>query len=340
MKVKIKHNSREKIKIAAGISQNLQATQPDIIKEFPIFNFQGGDFYMQGGNSNEDKTIETGFDLTSLLNEFETGTWIKFFLMLTENDPEATGTGEIISFSILDYTDEVAKEITCEQANVSIKQHDTTLLSLNYLMNFDDISIASDNIPPGETGELYTYQLGINGGTPPYSWTFNKTYREYIKEVNFPLNTGQQVYPDHEDTGYVSLETGFLFPFYGKEYNQINVYTDGFITLGDRIYHWPYLININDNAKYSCLIAPLMTDMVINNNGNDGLWFHEYQGEATIWWKGTANSNFFDSDVSCALKINASGNIQFFMIILICRNQHHTFQDSQLVMAISTSFQS
>ena len=48
MKITLKHTSREKIKVTAGLSTDLSATTPSIIMEFPAFNYEGGDHYMQG----------------------------------------------------------------------------------------------------------------------------------------------------------------------------------------------------------------------------------------------------------------------------------------------------
>jgi hypothetical protein len=45
MKVTLKHTSRDKIKVTAGLSLDLQATNPSIEMDFPIFDFQGDLFY-------------------------------------------------------------------------------------------------------------------------------------------------------------------------------------------------------------------------------------------------------------------------------------------------------
>ena len=68
LKANINHTSRNKLKIMAGISSDSEATEPELLHEFPLFNYQGGDFYMQGGYSEEDKTIEIGLDITPLLS--------------------------------------------------------------------------------------------------------------------------------------------------------------------------------------------------------------------------------------------------------------------------------
>ena len=130
MKVTLEHNSREKIKISAGVSTDLNATEPEFIKEFPLFDYQGGDYYMQGGNSLEaNKTIEFGLEITPLLSYIEDGAEAKFFLQVNESDASSVGTGQVISFSVVDYSDG-EDETVSEQTNIAINDNSVTYLSL------------------------------------------------------------------------------------------------------------------------------------------------------------------------------------------------------------------
>ena len=57
-KVTLTHDSRNKIKVVAGVAADTNSALPQHLLEFPIFNYQGGDFYMQGDNSsNANKTL-------------------------------------------------------------------------------------------------------------------------------------------------------------------------------------------------------------------------------------------------------------------------------------------
>ncbi|MEI6143914.1 MAG: hypothetical protein WCP85_31855, partial [Mariniphaga sp.] len=68
-KIVLKHTSRNKIKVTMGVSTDLSATVPSFVQEYPVFKFQGGDYYMQGGTTEADKTIDFGLDLTALINQ-------------------------------------------------------------------------------------------------------------------------------------------------------------------------------------------------------------------------------------------------------------------------------
>ena len=97
MKVTLKHDSRNKLKVTAGLATDPSAPFPSVVQEFPIFNYQGGNNYMQGGTTEADKTIEFGLDLTPLLSQLYAGQQGKFFLKVQEADPGNSYTGEIVS---------------------------------------------------------------------------------------------------------------------------------------------------------------------------------------------------------------------------------------------------
>ena len=80
LKLEIEHNSRDKIKISAGVNQDTSSMGPSQIIEFPAFVYQGGDHYMQGNDTlEEEKTIEIGLDISPLLSGLSSGEAAKFF---------------------------------------------------------------------------------------------------------------------------------------------------------------------------------------------------------------------------------------------------------------------
>ncbi len=126
LKATVKHTSRNKIKIMAGVSSDPDAEAPEYSKSFPMFNYQGGDFYMQGGYSNADKTIEIGLDITDLLTYVQPGEESRFFFQVVEQDPYNAGDGEVIGFSVIDHTGGTGVEVISDLANMPIAANDTT----------------------------------------------------------------------------------------------------------------------------------------------------------------------------------------------------------------------
>ena len=129
-KVTIKHNKRSQIRLRAGINPDLNANAPSKTIDFNVFNFQGGENYMQGGTTEADKTLELGLDITPLLNDIEPNIPYLFFLEVTESDPNGTGSGQIVSFSLIDYTNGGEEEISHPSQNTPIANNSTTYLTV------------------------------------------------------------------------------------------------------------------------------------------------------------------------------------------------------------------
>ena len=103
-KVVLTHDQRNKIKVMAGIAPTPDATEPEYVITFPILNYQGGNHYMQGGASPDQKTLEFGLDVTPLLGYVESGQEVTFFIMVNEKDADHSATGSLDAWSLMDYT--------------------------------------------------------------------------------------------------------------------------------------------------------------------------------------------------------------------------------------------
>ncbi len=79
-KIILKHNRRKLIKVNVGISNNVNLSKPEIILGYPIYDYHGGDNFMQGGSTEADKTIEFGLDLSKLLSDVNLNQAVKVFL--------------------------------------------------------------------------------------------------------------------------------------------------------------------------------------------------------------------------------------------------------------------
>ncbi len=101
-KVKVTYTSRNDLYFTLGVADGKNATQPTITMVPAIFNFQGGDHYMKGGNSEEDKSIEVAFNFTDKWAEYQSFAWPKYFLNVHKVANGQVGSGTVDHFSVED----------------------------------------------------------------------------------------------------------------------------------------------------------------------------------------------------------------------------------------------
>ena len=294
-KVKLTYDMRKRIRVRVGATTDLSSETPQYVIGFPIFNYQGADYYMQGGLTiEENKTIEFGLDLTPFLNIVGSGTPTRYFLLVDEKDPEGWGSGDIDQFSIIDYTDGMV-EIDCGQNDVPIIDNGVSKLWVDHNVTFNPVVIDMDTLPPATVFEPYSAQLQAAGGTYPYYWSLDLNYTETDQTETFPMVSAEQLSPG---SGYTTKQLDFDFPFYGETYDYVRVYEDGYIMF-ENTFTWPY--DVYDFLVFTKNkhIAPFMADLTFSTG--DGLWYEGDENSAIFRWKASQ-----------------SGNVQLFRIKFCC----------------------
>ncbi|MBQ8336047.1 MAG: DUF5013 domain-containing protein [Bacteroidaceae bacterium] len=115
IKLEMDYSRRSEIKLSAGISSDINATEPEKVVEFEHFRYSGDGNY---GNTNpapevpmlgrwsdgklHTEPMEFGYDLTDLSEGFERCMPLKYFFIV-ETKSWATGSGNIYNASIIDY---------------------------------------------------------------------------------------------------------------------------------------------------------------------------------------------------------------------------------------------
>ncbi len=222
-KAEITYNKRKRLKITAGIASNLSSNVPEYSIEFPIFDYQGTDVYMTGGSAEADKTLEFGLDLTPLLNHISPGQEVKYFLIVTEKDADATGEGTINNFSIMDYTGTNPQEYICVDSDVSINNNTRTMLTVNHACNFEPPQITTTTLPPTPISAPFSAQMLASNGSEPYYWEFDPDFT--VESQNAFLPTGGTSIT----ANFSPVALGFDFPFYDDVYNTVYVDQNGMI---------------------------------------------------------------------------------------------------------------
>ena len=290
-KISLKYDSRGKIKVMAGISADTSSYVPEHILNFPVFNYQGGNNYMQGGREEEEKkTIEFGLDLTPLLTYTHQGAPVNVFLLINEVDPLNEGTGVILRYSIIDYNNG-ANEILCTDENIPVKDNDVTILSIPFTPTTQKVNIVTEELPVVVNGQPYEAQLEAQQGTEPYQWEVQNKYYQQKRTAGFPQIEDVQLELPSNDIHYAEQQIDFDFPFYGKSYNTLYIDWDGFILFDKEIFPWPYYNDPFLLFKKMKNIAVFLSKPVKYckpvPKGDEGMWYEGDETHAAFRWKKT-----------------------------------------------------
>ncbi|HOZ29549.1 MAG TPA: hypothetical protein PLL66_01410, partial [Bacteroidales bacterium] len=290
-KVNLYYSNRGRIKIMAGFSTNLSASEPDYYMSFPIFDYQGGEQSMQGGTEVAARYIEFGLDLTPFLNILESGTPAKFFFQVLENDNDSWGSGQIVSFSVIDYTSGSPVEYVSSQVNEPIIQNGVTTVSVQHTPVFNKPEITTDILPNANVYHPYSHQMEASGGTPPYRWEFDLDYQ--MSEISSPIeNTTTAL-----SGTYIALP--FEFPFYDETYSGFYLSDKGYIDFSGESYSLPYNNNALSNNSVSFMHRKCIAAFLSNTTCST--YYISNPDYYIIRWEGTG--------VDVSLKIESSGKI-------------------------------
>jgi hypothetical protein len=302
----MKHTSRNKLRITAGVAADTSAAVPEFVKRYPLFHYQGGDHYMQGGYSEDDKTLELGLDLTPLLSYVEAGQPAKFFLYIEENDVYDEADGQVTEFSIIDYVG-TQEEIVYPQTNIPINNNGITQLGIVHTVDFDDVAITTSELPAAEVDDYYEQQLQATGGQPPYEWSVSLKYASETDWQSLTEISTNQLAPTSNDDGYAELELDFELPFYDEVYSTIYVLTDGSVIFEPQFEY----IRSEDNIIANQTITPFGSDLMLYPEQGDGIWYEMESDSVYIYWRTSKYDNpGFDAEF--ALKLTSEGQVEFF----------------------------
>lgn len=265
-KVKMRHNVRNKLQITAGVASVANASAPEYQLDLYAFNYQGGEWPMQGESPQTSSDIlEFGLDLSPLLNFVDPNQEATYFLIVNEDDENGTGTGEVLEFSLMDYTAGNVVEATCSGVPISIVNNGTTLLKINKIMNFSKPIVLTDSLSVSAL-EDFNRHLYAEGGKPGYRWELSSEYAitEITDSVSIPAAEGNSVLLSDNASGYATIDLPFDFPCFGDLYNQIVIYADGYLTFRYDTYNWPFLKSSKWQQRTTRMIAPFRANLVLS----------------------------------------------------------------------------
>jgi hypothetical protein len=297
LKATITHESRKKLRVTAGISANPEASAPDFTMQLPLFNRQGGDQYMQGGTTEDKKTIEIGLDITPLLSYATPNQETRYFLVVNESDVNNASNGQIVSFSVIDHVNDNS-ETPCPSTNVPLNNNSTTYLSVNKSVAFDKVNVAGQQALRVLRGVPFEHELTATGGTAPYSWKWLIDYSQEATTSPFKTVSAVKLNPVANDDEIVQLDLPFEFPFYGNGYKTVYVSTDGSVLFSNGFEY----VRSESNIKSNRVITAYGADLMLYASDNDGMWYQASKDSVIIYWKTSQFENItFNTQFSITL---------------------------------------
>lgn len=281
-KVSIEYGCRDLLKVMAGVSTDPNATEPEHIIHFPVFEFQGGCNPMQGTTG--PNTLEFGLDLNLLLQYVEPGQEAKYFIMVQENDPFGSQSGTLQSFALIDYTNG-GTILNSQVSEVPLVNDNITMASVNATVNHNPVFINSDTLPPIPLYSNYSYQIQASQGTPPYRWHFVEDYVQFDSTAVLAEIDSVKLQPSSSSNGKVKVILPFSFPFFGEEFNELYVTVDGYLMFENSLLPWPFYIEGRTYFIQTPMIAPVMSNPLVVGASTDGIWYEPSEDYVTFRWK-------------------------------------------------------
>ncbi len=319
-KVKLKYNSRHKISLKCGISENPESLVPDEVLSFPLFNYQGGDHFMQGGINPTAKEIELGLDLSPLLKPLQNrdGDY-KVFLYLDEHDDDNSGFGIIENFSVIAYSAIDNQEMVFESAetNLPIKNNAATVVTVNVTTAPDSPMITATELTPASENSEYSYQFEATGGIAPTKWHRKMDYNASFRNIDaYPEFSGEALELEASQHGVSEYDLPFSFPFYNQRYDKIYITTNGLIYFDPNFMEaWEF----NDILKSNKALAAFASKLDMIAAAGEGIFVEATENLFKIRFKASKiYSPEFKTDFS--IYLYPSGTIEFYYGAEIANN--------------------
>ncbi len=151
----------------------------------------------------------------------------------------------------------------------------TYLKELTFTL-YSDQGQSSDPTGPDAYGYYCYDNTDVNSGqAPTYDWL----------EIAPPGPGTIITQITNSDAGIDTLELPFTFRYYGQDYNEITVASNGFIAMGRTNYRWGNNSPIPDTSGPNAMIAPFWDDLNPNDtiHGGNGDVYQYYDAENHRW---------------------------------------------------------
>lgn len=306
-KVSLNYGCRNQLRVMAGVSNDINASEPEHILHFPIFAFQGGCQPMQGQIQNYN--IEFGLDLNLLLQYVTPGEAAKYFLLVQENDPLGSQSGTLQSFAVIDYTNGGAV-INSQVSDLPLVNNGITMATVTTTVNHDPVQITTDSLTPVQLYTNFSQQIQSSQGTPPYRYRMVEDYIKFDSSAQMPVISATKLSPTSNYNGKAKVVLPFEFPFFGEKYTEVYATVDGYLMFENSNLPWPFDITALTYFLETQMIAPCSSSRFVIANSSDGIWYEASEGYVTFRWKLTFQ-DMSESTLNATARLYPDGKIEF-----------------------------
>ena len=269
-RVELQHSHRSMVKISVGCSNDPESGFPEVIKEFPMFNYHGGTGSL--GMVGEGNHMEIALDISSLMDHVKANQAVKFFLMVTEKDPLGVGSGSIHRFGV-NYYPGGEPEVFEVNEEISLLNNQATMVDLSLNLDFNKLSVADYETWYTPSDQWVSIPLQAVGSAGGNLWEIVPDYREDSLVRSFPEPIGEFMPFYTSDDGFLQLELPFSFPFYGENFEQLFADEAGNLYLENEFLDYPYSVDQDLVYRQRKDIVPLGTHLIFSIQGGGITYF-------------------------------------------------------------------
>jgi subtilisin family serine protease len=185
----------------------------------------------------------------------------------------------------------------------------SNLATIAISVQYGPPDITTLTLPNGCVGGNYSVQLEASQGQPPLVWSLvpGDVYTESDLGSSQFAAVGTARNWRADDSSWV-YALPFTFPYYGVNYNSVNVCSNGFIDFTSNSSSYS---NSDSGLKAAVRIGVMWDDLMTNQNTGDDIYIDEtVPGQVTIRWKGTTYASPRPA-INTAITLFTDGRIRF-----------------------------
>jgi hypothetical protein len=308
VKTKIRYNQRNRLKLQVGVASTQDAREPEFQMDFPCFNYQGDTLPMQGFYGPNSDLIEIGLDITPLLDKFPANGTAKIFFDVIQTAPNDRGAGRVEGFSVIDYTNGTHEFTVSGVTDIT----DNALTRLTVMASSKPVhpEIISEELPDAVLGQEYRVQIEADGQVTPLRFSNPETvYNQTETTETLGFTGGTKVLPLPFDP-FIVKDLPFSFPFYGQNYTQIAIHSNGAIIMGSKVVKYPYVIDDRLPFYHNPGAYPYFGSLYYPDTRHQ-VTFEASVTQAVVRWNAAIDTLGTES-VEFAARITPDGRITFY----------------------------